>query len=127
VARLLDWLTPANFPGADLERMDLVGFSQGAALAFSLALLHPQRVRSVAALSGFLPRQAGALIESRPLDGLPVFLAHGSNDDIVPVVEARRAAEALNSAGAQVSYCEDAVGHKLSAACFRSLADFYAL
>lgn len=127
VERLLAWLTPRNFPQANLEKIDLVGFSQGAALAFSLALLHPQRVRSVAALSGFLPLDAQPLIENRPLQGMPVFLAHGSEDAIVPVMLARLAAERLDAAGAQVSYCEDVVGHKLSATCFRSLADFYAI
>jgi phospholipase/carboxylesterase len=125
VERLLGWLTPENFPGANLDQIDIVGFSQGAALGFSLALLHPERVRAVAALAGFMPQGADEIAAGRPLAGKSVFLAHGSQDEIVPVDRARQAIEILQAAGAQVSYCEDAVGHKLSATCFRSLADFF--
>ncbi len=126
IDRLLGWLNPQNFPGAALQQVDIVGFSQGAALGFALGLLHPGRVRALAALSGFVPEGAEGFIKNRPLQGKAVFMTHGTQDSIVPVERARVGRDLLQQAGADVSYCEDNVGHKLSAACFRSLEAFFA-
>jgi predicted esterase len=52
-------------------------------------------------------------------------MAHGTLDELVPVVRARQAVALLQQAGAQVDYCEDNVGHKLSATCFRSMQVFF--
>lgn len=112
---------------ADFSRISLMGFSQGAALSFALALLHPDRVQRVAGLSGFLPSDTEKLIASHPLQGMPIFIAHGERDETVPVERARRAVEILEAAGAQVVYCEDDVGHKLSATCFRSMEEFFTI
>ena len=122
---LLALLTPSNFPTGDFSKIRLAGFSQGAALVYTLALLHPQSVASFAGLSGFLPEDTGALIEKTPLEGKRVFVAHGALDERVPVSMARQAVDQLEKAGAQVIYCEDNVGHKLSATCFRGLEAFF--
>lgn len=116
---------PPSVIGVEKRPLSLVGFSQGAALAFTFALLYPQRVRAVAGLSGFLPDQFESFIDPLPYNGIPVLLAHGRRDELVPVEKARQAVESLTRAGAQVDYCEDDVGHKLSAACFRSLEVFF--
>jgi len=105
---------------------DVMGFSQGAAVAATLALLYPQRVRALALLAGFLPDGAGALTASRPLAGKFVFAAHGAQDALVPVGRARQGVSLLQQAGAQVTYCEDAGGHKLGASCARALRAFWA-
>lgn len=127
IESLLELLTENNFPQADLRAIHLVGFSQGAALAYALALQHPAMVANLVGLSGFLPQGAAALARNRPLLGKRVFIAHGTLDDQVPVTMARQAVEILEQAGAQVSYCEDHVGHKLSASCFRGLENFFAI
>jgi phospholipase/carboxylesterase len=119
-------LTPKNFPTADLAQIGLVGFSQGAALSYSLALAFPERVTTIAGLSGFAPSGVESLIKSQPLAGKTIFMAHGTQDDLVPVTRARQARQTLIEAGAQVTYCEDEVGHKLSASCFRGMEKFFA-
>jgi phospholipase/carboxylesterase len=126
VAALLELLRPENFPAANLERFDLLGFSQGAALGCSLALLHPERIRSLEVLSGFVPEDAGSLAAAQPLCGLPVFMAHGTRDELVPVERARQGRDLLLAAGADLQYCEHEAGHKLNASCFRSLQEFIA-
>ncbi len=123
--RLIELLTPENFPGADLSQIGLVGFSQGGALAYTLALLHPQRVARLAALSTFLPAGAEVLALREPLQGIPVLIAHGTQDTMVPLSMAYEAMEHIEQAGAQVEYCENDVGHKLGAACFCALEDFF--
>jgi len=124
LAALRELLVERNFPTADLSRLRLVGFSQGGALSLVAALLQPDWIQSVACLSGFMPEGVSPLLVEKPLAGMPVFLAHGTQDEIVPVTKARAAVGMLEKAGAQVHYCEDDVGHKLSLTCFKSLETF---
>lgn len=112
-------------PYADFSHLRLVGFSQGAALAFTFALLKPGCVQAIAGLSGFLPSDAGLLAQTQPLLDVPVFMAHGAKDELVPLARARQAQRVLQQAGAYVSFCEDDVGHKLGAGCFRNLQIFF--
>ena len=102
-----------------------MGFSQGAALAYTMAMMYPERIASLAGLSGFLPDGATTWLGPNRLKGLPVFIAHGTEDELVPIERARLSVELLEKAGATVTYCEDNVGHKLSAKCFRGLEAFY--
>jgi phospholipase/carboxylesterase len=67
------------------------------------------------------------LIRERPLVDKSAYATHGIRDELVPVSKARRAVELLEKAGAKVTYCEDDVGHKLSATCFRGMQEFFAV
>jgi phospholipase/carboxylesterase len=125
VEALINTISSINFPDGDFSELHIIGFSQGAALAYTFACLHPNNVASLAVLSGFLPDGATAMLTPNRLNGLPVFIAHGTNDDLVPVERARISAGILQDAGANVIYCEDNVGHKLSVKCFRALEAFY--
>lgn len=112
------------FP-VDTEKIRIMGFSQGAAMAYVYALMNPQRVVSLAGLSGFMPDGVKTLLGGLPLAGKKVFISHGANDELVPVSRARQAVLFLRDAGADVTYCEAEVGHKLSADCFRGLEVFF--
>lgn len=125
IEQILALLDGLPTPYADISKVGVVGFSQGAALAYALALLYPQRMALLAGLAGFLPEGSEALARNRPLLGKPVFIAHGSNDTLVPVEAGRHSADILELAGAKVTYCEDDVGHKLSALCYNGLAKFF--
>jgi phospholipase/carboxylesterase len=117
----------SNVVRPDFSKLNILGFSQGAALAYTLALLYPERVQRLAGLAGFLPEDAADLVGSRPLLDKPVFIAHGRLDKRVPVERARTSVSLLEEAGANVSYCEGEVGHKLAAPCFKRLEQFFAL
>jgi phospholipase/carboxylesterase len=125
VEKIFAKISSSNFPDGDFSQLHLIGFSQGTALAYSMAIINPERIASVAGLSGFLPDGATAMLKSRRLKGLPIFIAHGSEDELVPVERARLSADLLEKSGAAVSFCEDKVGHKLSAKCFQGLEAFY--
>lgn len=109
----------------DAEQFDVVGFSQGGALTNVLALLYPQRIRKAAVLAGFMPGGVDHLLDRRVLDGKPFFVAHGTEDNMVPFERARESIELLEQGGAQVTFCEAEVGHKLSAECLRALEAFW--
>jgi predicted esterase len=110
--------------GLQASTFDAMGFSQGAAVCSLLAFLYPQRIRKVAILAGFVPRGLEELAPGRPLEQKPFFVAHGTRDATVTVEHARASIEVLEQAGAQVTYCEDDVGHKVSLHCLRALRAF---
>ena len=115
----------AGSVGLDAGVFDVMGFSQGAAMSSSLAFLYPERIRKVGILAGFVPAGLEELVSQRPLDGKPFFVAHGTKDEMVTIERARASIEILEQAGAKVTYCEDEVGHKVSATCLRALKDFF--
>ena len=108
-----------------VHQFDVIGFSQGAALTNAIALLYPERIRRAGVLAGFLPAGSELQIEKRPLNGKPFFVAHGTLDEMVKIEYARQSVEMLESAGAHVTYCEDEIGHKLSANCLHALEEFF--
>lgn len=121
--RLVDEVSASA--GVDANHFDVAGFSQGGAVTNVLALLYPQRVRKAAVLAGFMPAGVDGLLERRVLAGKQFFVAHGTQDTLVPVERARASIELLEKGGAQVTFCESEVGHKLSADCLRALESFF--
>ena len=113
--------------GLDVAQpFDTVGFSQGAAVCGLLAFLCPNRIRKLGLLAGFVPSGLEALVGSLPLEGKRGFIAHGTKDETVPIDQARTAKQLLEKAGAQVTYCEDETGHKVSLPCLHALRKFLA-
>jgi phospholipase/carboxylesterase len=104
----------------------LMGFSQGAALCYSLLLSNPELVTGAAALAGFLPEQASQWVRPFRLVGKPVFIAHGREDATVPMSEAEHARKVLSQCGADVTYVTDPTGHKVGAGGMRQLKTWLA-
>ncbi len=100
----------------------LLGFSQGGALALRYGLPRPELFAGLAALSGSL-RRADDLRENLPaVRDQAIFLAHGVDDEMVPVAWGRRVAEVLNEEGFRPVYQEYPMGHEISPALFTALA-----
>jgi phospholipase/carboxylesterase len=112
--------------GIDTSTFDVMGFSQGAAMCNVLAFLYPHRIGRVGILAGFVPSGLDELVSQRPLLGKPFFVTHGTKDEMVSIERARESISILEQAGANVTYCEDEVGHKVSVTCLRALKDFLA-
>ena len=110
--------------GVDLSTIRLTGFSQGAALSYAYAILNPDRVSRVSGLSGFFPERCETKLDNQPLKGVPIFMGHGTMDEIVPIEMAYYARDMLDKAGANVSFCESNVGHKLGSDCMKALKEF---
>lgn len=106
-------------------QFDVLGFSQGAALSNVIACLHPGRVRKAAILAGFMPSGMEEIVAQKPLGGKQVFVAHGRQDNLVPIDRARASISLLEQAGARVTWCESDVGHKVGADCLRGLEIFF--
>lgn len=108
----------------DASQFDVMGFSQGAAMVNVLGMLYPQRIRKMGVLAGFVPSGADEYVAKRSLAGKQIFVAHGTKDEMVTVERAHESMDLLEQAGATIMYCEDEVGHKLSANCLRALETY---
>jgi phospholipase/carboxylesterase len=106
---------------ADLSRLYLMGFSQGAATSYAIAMRHPGAVQAIAGLVGFVPMECGDLVTAASLDGLPIFMAVGTEDERVPYSRSLACAQTLNLAGADLDYHEYEMGHRLNAEAMRDL------
>lgn len=109
----------------DLNQVYLMGFSQGAAVAFAVALQNPGLVQGIASLVGFVPRQVDEAINRAALCDVPVFMAAGTQDDRVPLAVAQNSAAAVRAMGAFLEYREYDTGHKLDAAGMRKLQSWW--
>ncbi len=105
---------PSVYP-VDQNHIVLLGFSQGAAMAYAFGTANP--VTGIAALAGFIPPH----LELPPLHGLPILILHGTKDDTISIETAHRDRDQLVEAGADVTYQESEVGHKVSSAGFAEL------
>ncbi len=110
--------------GIEAPSFDVMGFSQGGAMSNVLAFLHPQRVRKMGILAGFVPSGLDVYAHDHPLEGKSVFVTHGTRDEMVPIDRARASVAVLEQAGARIVYCEDDVGHKVSLNCLRALRSY---
>ena len=104
--------------------VQLVGFSQGAAVAYNLMLFYPGKYRLAACLAGAMAPQAEQYVSPERVKGAKFYIAHGTRDKIITVDRARRAVQLLQHAGADVMYCESDIGHKASPECYANLISF---
>jgi predicted esterase len=77
-------------------------------------------------LAGFVPSGLDEWIAKKPLAGKQAFVAHGTLDELVTIDRARASMQLMEQAGAEIIYCEDEVGHKLSSNCLRALEEYLA-
>jgi len=69
----------------DVREFDLVGFSQGAAMAYTLALLILPASMLWRHFPVFFPEGVESTLVDRPVSGKSIFVSHGRQDDMVPV------------------------------------------
>lgn len=103
-----------NQRGVPCSRIFLAGFSQGGAVAYVTALTHPEALAGVIALSTYLPTPK--LIEQEATaanQSLPVFAAHGSEDDVVAPELGIRARDFLASRGYRVEWHQYPMPHSV--------------
>jgi len=103
-----------NQRGVPCSRIFLAGFSQGGAVAYTTALTHAETLAGVIALSTYIPTPQ--LLEDEATaanQGLPIFAAHGSEDDVVSPELGIRARDFLTRHGHQVEWHEYPMPHSV--------------
>ena len=107
--------------GLPASRVVLAGFSQGGAIVLQTALRYPERLAGVMALSSYLPL-AGTLAAERSEANrdVPIFMAHGQYDDLIPLQRARASREYLEKLGYQIEWHDYPMPHSV---CAPEIAD----
>jgi phospholipase/carboxylesterase len=110
-----------------MDRVVLGGFSQGTVMSSAMSL-GPGRPRpaGLVAMSGFLPRVADWPLEPERLRGVPVGIAHGSLDPVIPAQFAAEAEATLTAAGADVLRLSSPVPHMVDPDWIEPLRDLVA-
>lgn len=107
--------------GIPASRIILAGFSQGCAMTLQTGMRHPEQLAGMLCLSGYLPL-ANVVVNERTPESLatPVFMAHGTHDNVVPFARARESKDLLVSLGYQVEWHEYMMQHSL---CLEEVQD----
>lgn len=106
----------------DPARVHLCGFSQGAIMAYSVALTRPDLVRGIAAMSGRLLEEVKPrIIRSAQLQELSILITHGTQDATLPVHYAREADGYLRTIGIAPTLKTYPEGHTISATMLADL------
>ena len=91
--------------GVPPEHIVLAGFSQGCAAALYAGLRFEHRLAGLIGLSGYLPLRNTTAAERHPSNAsTPVFLAHGSQDPVVPIAFAEISRDALTTLGQPIEW-----------------------
>jgi len=100
-----------NYP-VDPDNVTLLGFSQGTILSYAVALSHPEKVKNVIALSGYI--NLDILEENyreNDFSKLSIYASHGTQDQVIPISWARKNPGILQNLGIDHKYSEFPVGH----------------
>ena len=126
IEKFIDSLSDAY--NQEIEEIYAIGFSQGAGLLSTHSLIKPNLFSGVALLSGFIPRvieeQAAEICQEDKVFRPDYFIFHGSKDEVLPIEGAYSAKHTLESLGANVTFAEDEVGHKVSSSGIKALQEW---
>ena len=109
--------------GEKTGKIFLAGFSQGGAIVLQTALRYPTQLAGVLALSTYLPLAAKISERTKENQDVPIFMAHGQHDDIIPISRARISREVLQQQGYKVEWHEYPMPHSV---CPQEIADISA-
>jgi phospholipase/carboxylesterase len=100
--------------GTPASRIVLAGFSQGGAMALQTGLCHAERLAGVMALSSYAPIP-GTLAQDAHSSNkdVPIFMAHGVADQVIPLAAATASRELLRSLGYELEWHDYTMAHSV--------------
>jgi phospholipase/carboxylesterase len=114
--------------GLASERIALVGFSQGAAMALHVGVRAHERLAGIAVLSGYMLLGGKTLADERaPANATtPTLFCHGRHDPIVPMFLGKAAHDQLRALDAErpLAWHDYAMGHEVCNDEIAVIADF---
>jgi phospholipase/carboxylesterase len=111
--------------GVAADRIVVAGFSQGGAMALFLALRWPERLAGVMALSTYLPLGEKLAAEAHPANAaVPLLMAHGTFDPIVPLALGEGSRDRLRALGYDVDWRSYPMPHSVCAQEVEAIREF---
>lgn len=112
IERLIEKEITSGIPS---HKIILAGFSQGGAIALHTALRFKQKLAGIIALSTYLPMRTTLTAEQASENfKTPIFMAHGTHDEVISLATARASLEALTINNYNVSWHEYPIEHSVS-------------
>lgn len=103
-----------NALGIPTEKIVLAGFSQGSVVALLTGLFFSKRIAGILALSGYLPwPEKITPAEQSANKNTPIFIGHGTGDNVVPAFLGKWAYDVLHKQGYQVSWHDYPMQHSV--------------
>lgn len=90
------------------------GFSQGGMMTYRFGLPRPEKFPGLVILSGRVPSPEGLSDRLPDHRDQPIFVAHGTQDTVIGVVEARDSKEFLTANGYSPEYREYEMAHEIN-------------
>jgi phospholipase/carboxylesterase len=111
--------------GVAPENIFLAGFSQGGVIALQTGLRHAERLGGILALSTYLPLAETLADEaSECAKDIPIFMAHGHSDQVIPYGTGKVSAEKLSAQGYPLEWHEYAMAHSVCMEEVQDIADW---
>ena len=109
--------------GVSSAAIVLAGFSQGGAMALHTGLRYGERLAGVMALSCSLPLADTLAVEAASANrDVPIFMAHGTHDPMIPMARAVRARETLVGLGYRLEWHEYQMPHSVCSEEIRDIS-----
>lgn len=98
----------------DFSRIYLLGFSQGAIVSMTLALILGSKIKGAVALSGYIPQFVKEEYKINTGDKLSVFISHGESDQALPFEWGQDSAAYFSQLGIPVTFQNYPAGHTVT-------------
>lgn len=120
-AQIVDLIQREIDQGCSADRIVLAGFSQGGVIALHQGLRHMDELAGIMALSTYIHDHEHLLDEiSFANASIPIFMAHGMSDAMIPIARAVTSRQALEQLNYQVQWQQYGMGHQV---CPEEIAD----
>ncbi|MCM8543372.1 MAG: hypothetical protein NE328_24090 [Lentisphaeraceae bacterium] len=107
------------------DKLYICGFSQGAILTHAVFLQDNIVIDGIAALSGRYNESIFDEANKENIKGKPVFLSHGTQDEVIPISSGRQIFDFYQSSEAEVFSREYSMGHGIDLDCQKDLMKWF--
>lgn len=107
------------------SKLYLCGFSQGAILTHAVFLNNEVEIDGIAGLSGRYSEDIFQDELKANITGKPVFLSHGTQDDVIPISSGRKIIDFYKSSQAKLFFSEYKMGHGIDMECQRDIQKWF--
>jgi phospholipase/carboxylesterase len=107
--------------GIPANKIVLAGFSQGGVIALNLGIRFEKSLAGIMSMSSYMSEPEKLTVEAHSANkNTPIFVAHGTHDEVVPIFMGNTAFKVLESNGYQATWHEYAMQHNV---CMQQLND----
>ncbi len=124
VAQIHELIAGLVAEGVDPSNICIAGFSQGGAIALVTALTAQRPLKGAIILSSYMPSLPVAHQNKQFSADFPIFIGHGSHDDIVPITLGEKTRVLVEQQGAKVTWHAYPMAHQVCEPELQAIGQF---